>query len=74
MCKGRIRHGVDLTGVCSLCAEEPINRLHTNHLRINRWCVHMLLWAQSAHKDTVCLCELFNTQTSAVQWSGEAHN
>lgn len=72
MCKGRIRHAVDLTGVCSLCAEEPINQLHTGHLRINIWCVHMLLRAQSAHKNTVCLQELFNTRTSDVQRSGEA--
>lgn len=53
MCNGRIRHQVDPTGslelrVCCLCVEEPINKLHTNHLLINIWYTHMLPWALSA--------------------------
>lgn len=62
--------GTALTWQVCLCAQEPINQLHTGHLRINIWCVHMLLRAKSAHKNTVCLHELLNTQNSAVQWWG----
>lgn len=67
MCKGRIRNWVDLTGVCSLCVEEPINGLHTNHLLVNIWHMHMLPRAQSACTHTACLNVLLNMLVLAVQ-------
>lgn len=68
MCKERIRHWVDLTGLCSLCAEEPINWVHADHLHVNIWCMHMLPQAQSACKNIVCHNNvLLNTSALADQ-------
>lgn len=64
MCKERIRHRVDLTGLCSLCAEEPINWVHAGHLHVHIWCMHMLPQAQSACANNNVL---INTSASADQ-------
>lgn len=64
MCKGRIRNWVDLTGVCSLCVEEPINGLHTNHLLVNIWHMHMLPQAQSACTHCMSQCTIKHTTFS----------
>lgn len=68
MCKERIRHWVDLTGLCSLCAEEPINWVRADHLHVNIWCMRMLPQAQSACKNIVCHNNvLLNTSAWADQ-------
>lgn len=66
--KGRIRHWLDMTGVCSLCVVEPISRQSTNHLFVNIWYVHMLLTFSTESRPYASLVVL-NMLVFAVQRS-----